>query len=70
MDKKPLRITALNAADVAKVLASASGREVTEEQVQEVAERGDLIRSDGTISLLDYAAFLLHESVNGTNKSP
>ena len=70
MDQKPLKITALRVADVAKVLASASGREVTEEQVQGVAERGDLIRSDGTISLLEYAAFLLQESVNGTSKSP
>ena len=70
MDQKPLKITALSIADVAKVLASASGREVTEEQVQEVAERGDLICSDGTISLLEYAAFLLQEPVNGTSKSP
>jgi len=53
-----LKITALSIADAAKVLASAYGRKVTEDQVRHVAEAGGLIRPDGTISLLEYTAFL------------
>ena len=58
---KPLKITALSTAEVAKVLSSASGRQITEEQVREIAEQGELLRPDGTISLLDYTAFLIEE---------
>jgi len=58
---KPLKITALSIAEVAKVLSSASGRQITEEQVREIAEGGELLRPDGTISLLDYSAFLIEE---------
>ena len=58
---KPLKITALSIDEVAKVLSSASGRQITEEQVREVAERGGLVKPDGTISLLDYGAFLIQE---------
>ena len=59
---KALKITALSVADVAKALAAAYGRRVTEEQVREVAERGALLRSDGTLNLLEYVAFLVQEA--------
>jgi len=58
---KPLKITALSIAEVAKVLSSASGRQVTEEQVREIAERAGIIKPDGKISLLAYTAFLIQE---------
>lgn len=58
---KSLKITAISVADAAKVLASAYGRRVTEEQVRAVAEAGELLRADGTINLLDYVAFLVRE---------
>ena len=58
---KPLKITALSIAEAAKVLSSASGRRITEEQVREIAEQGELLRPVGTISLLDYTAFLIEE---------
>ena len=63
--KQALRITALSLADAAKVLASAYGRRVTEQQVREVAEAGELIRPDGTISLIEYTAFLAREVTGG-----
>jgi len=62
--KSGLKITALSIADAAKVLASAYGRKVTEDQVRQVAEAGGLIRPDGTISLLEYTAFLAKEVTN------
>jgi len=59
--KNPVTLTALPVADLAKILASAYGRKITEEQVREVAETGGLIRADGTVNLIQYAAFLAKE---------
>ena len=64
---KSLKITALTVVDAAKIMASAYGRRVTEEQVREVAEKGGLIRPDGTINLLEYTAFLVRELAHGTD---
>jgi hypothetical protein len=60
-DRQTLRITALPVADVARILAAAYGRRVTEEQVREVIEAGGLLRPDGTVSLIEYVAFLVRE---------
>ena len=65
MSAETLKITALTAAQAARVLATAYGRRVTEEQVREVVEAGDLARPDGTFSLIDYVAFLAAEVTNG-----
>jgi len=65
--QKSLKITALTAAEIAKVLSSASGRQITKEQVREVAEQGNLVRPDGTISLLEYTAFLVRELAHGSD---
>ena len=50
--RKTLRIIALSAA---------SGRQITEEQVREIAESRDLIKPDGTISLIEYTALLARD---------
>ena len=62
---RKLQITAISVADAAKVLASAYGRRVTEQQLREVAEAGGLIRADGTINLLEYVAYLVEEMARG-----
>ena len=62
-----LRITAISVADAARVLSAASGRRVTEAQVREVAERGELLRPDGTLSLLEYTACLVREMAHGSD---
>jgi len=64
---RPLKITALSIAEVAKVLSSASGRQITEEQVRTIAECGNLVKPDGTISLLEYTAFLVREMAHGAD---
>jgi len=64
---KPLKITALSISDVAKVLSSASGRQITEEQVREIAEQGNLLKPDGRINLIEYAAFLIRELAHGSD---
>ena len=58
---KTLRLTALSATDLARLLSAASGRRITEEQVREIAESRDLIKADGTISLIEYTASLAHD---------
>ena len=66
-DEQPqkLQITAISVADAAKVLASAYGRRVTEAQVRAVAEAGGLVRTDDTINLLEYVAYLVREVAHG-----
>jgi len=64
---KSLKITAIPVADAARVLASAYKRRVTEEQVRQIAERGGLIRADGTINLLEYVAYLVRELAHGSD---
>ena len=65
--QKTLKITALTVAETASVLASASGKSITEEDVRTVAEQGNLIAADGTINLLEYTAFLVRELAHGTD---
>ena len=55
---KSLKITSITVADAARILASAYGRRVTEEQVREVVEAGELARADGSFSLIEYVAYL------------
>jgi len=57
----PLKITAISVADAARVLSAAYGRRITAEMVREIAERGSLLRPDGTFNLVHYAAFLVRE---------
>ena len=60
-----LNISALSVSDAAKILASAYGRRISEQQVREAAEDGDLIRADDTINLIQFAAFLAKAVTSG-----
>ena len=62
-----VKITAIPVADAAKVLSTAYGRHVTEEQVRQVAEGGKLLREDDTINLLEYTAHLVREMAHGSD---
>ncbi len=53
---------ALTPETLALLLTNAGKRLITEEQVRIVAEMGDLISPNGTINLIQYAAFLAKES--------
>ena len=65
--KKPLDITAMKPSDLAVVLSNSFRRKVTEEQVIEIAEAGNLLSPDGTINLIHYAAYLAGEVTLGSN---
>ncbi|MDR1493062.1 MAG: hypothetical protein LBT05_10115 [Planctomycetaceae bacterium] len=52
----------LSSASLALLLTNAGRRRVTEEQVRQIAEAGNLLSSSETINLIQYAAFLAAES--------
>ncbi len=43
---------------LALLLSNAGQRRITEEQVRQIAEAGDLLSGDGTINLVQFTAFL------------
>lgn len=67
MADNTLKITALTAEQLAKVLSEASRRKVSAQQVLAIAQNAGLIRSDGTISLVEYTAYLAREVVRGSD---
>ena len=62
MAEESLKITAVTPAQASQILAAAYKRRITEEQVRQIAEEAEIIRADGTFSLIDYTAFLAGEA--------
>jgi len=60
-----LRITAITPAQAAKILSAVYRRRITQQQIHQIAETGGLLRSDGTMNMLEYVAFLAQEQCNG-----
>lgn len=65
MPDERLSLTMITPAQAARVLTAARGQRVTEDHVRQVAMYGDLLRADGTMSLVEYAAYLAGESWRG-----
>ncbi len=65
MAAESLKITALTPAQAAKILATAYKRRITEAQVRQVVEEAQIIRTDGTFSLIEYVAYLAGEVTSG-----
>lgn len=59
MSADKLDPAALTPENLAKLLSAAVKRVITEEQVLEIAEAGNLISVDGIINLVKYTAFLI-----------
>jgi len=59
--KGPVDITAMTPAELAAVLSNAYRRQITEQQVRNVAEAGNLISDNGTVNLIQYTALLAGE---------
>ena len=49
---------------LAELLSSAARRKITEQQVLQIAEKGKLVKPDGTINLIEYTTFLVSETSN------
>ena len=58
MGKEKLDIAALSPGDLAALLSQSLRRPITEEQVREIAEAGNILSGDDTINLIEYSAFI------------
>lgn len=67
MTAKTLKITAITPAQAAKILAAASKHQMDEQRIRQVAEDAQIIRMDGTFSLIDYVAYLAGEVTGDQN---
>ena len=56
-----LQPTSLTVVHMQQILAAAGGRPVTEEMVRKDIEAGAPVNADGTINLVQYAAWLVRE---------
>ena len=65
MPENPVGITHLTVSQLAELLSNAARRKITQDEVLSIAEPAGIIQSDGTISLIEYTAFLVSEVSNG-----
>ena len=64
---KPLKITALSPQELANLLAQASRKSISPDDVRMIAEAAGIIAPDGTINLVDYTAYLALEVTHGSD---
>ena len=50
--------------EAAKILAKASGRDITEQTILDDIEAGAPRNEDGTVNLIAYAAWIMHKIYN------
>ena len=65
MSAESLKIAALTPAQVAKILAAAGNRRITEAMVHADIDAGAPTNADGTVNLVHYAAWLVREVAGG-----
>lgn len=56
-----LKITALSVQDAARVLSKAANKHVLEASLREDIDAGAPVNTDGTINIVQYAAWLIRE---------
>ena len=66
MTNDKLNLTALSPSDLATLFSRSLRRPVTEQQVRDIAEVGNLLTETDTINLIEYTAYLAGE-VNFAN---
>ncbi len=59
-----IALDSITPADLAKLLAGVIRRKITEDQIREIAEAGDLLSTAGTINLIRLTAYLLKMEAN------
>ena len=60
-DRQPVNPAALTVADAARLLAAASGRQVTVDMVQAAIDSGAPVLTDGRLNLVELMAWLEKE---------
>jgi|TARA_B100000609_G_scaffold169085_1_gene143054 hypothetical protein len=64
---KTLRMTAMTVPQASQILSMAFNRRIDEEHIQQVVDDGQLLRADGTFSLIEYVAFLARPEMEEMN---
>ena len=59
-----INIKSLSPESLAKLLSAAYRRNITVEQINEIATEGELLSNEGTINLFEFTAFLLNGDKN------
>jgi len=66
MTNDKLNLTAISPSDLATLFSRSLRRPVTEQQVRDIAEAGNILSDTDTINLIEYTAYLAGE-VNFAN---
>ena len=64
-----LQVLFMTPAQAAKIFSHVSKETVTEQEVRDIAEAGQLLRADDTFSLFEYCAFIVKETKNGSQSA-
>ncbi len=64
---KPIKITALTPEELALLLSRASRKSISGQDVLAIARTAGIVSAAGTISLIEYTAFLAREVSVGDN---
>ncbi len=64
---KPIKITALTPDELALLLSRASRKNISAEDVRDIADTAGIISAAGMINLIEYTAFLAREVSVGEN---
>ncbi len=64
---KPIKITALTPDELALLLSRASRKNISAEDVRDIADTAGIISAAGTINLIEFTAFLAKEVSVGEN---
>jgi hypothetical protein len=67
MSDKQLKLTALGASELARLLTASGSRNVSEQDVLDIAEIGGLLSEENTINLVEFTAFLAKEVAGGSD---
>ncbi|MGD9126052.1 MAG: hypothetical protein PVH19_01630 [Planctomycetia bacterium] len=65
MAKEPLKITAIQQDQLLEILRKSGSREVSAETIATDIAAGAPVADDGTINMIEYAAWLLKEASRG-----
>lgn len=63
----PTRLTALSQADFIRLLTQSGARTLTAETLRADIESGAPVNEDGTLNLIDYAAWLMKETAENAD---
>lgn len=65
---KPVKITALTASELAKLLSHAGRKIISEQDVLAIAQKAGIVRDGYSINLIEYTAFLAREVAGGADQ--